>query len=261
MEWTEEVISRLQELWQQGLSTAEIGRQLNITKNAVVGKAHRLGLPARPSPIRKAVQASEVDAGDVSASSVPVKKDRRRTSAVRAASAKEKSGGVPDPITPSAESADAAVIAEAPPSPAARIDVILTSQTKAPESVTPKPLTPAPAARISETPAPPVRPAVARVSPPAAPTKPKAVPSGRAEEDTEEQKPAITTAAAVKQTLRSVLGDPSPRRGPSCCWPIGDPGTPGFHFCGAKPLPGKPYCAEHAALAYVKLRDRRDSVA
>ncbi|NVN40949.1 GcrA family cell cycle regulator, partial [Ameyamaea chiangmaiensis] len=57
MEWTEELIARLRALWQEGLSTAEIGRQLEITKNAVVGKAHRLGLPPRPSPIRR--QASE----------------------------------------------------------------------------------------------------------------------------------------------------------------------------------------------------------
>lgn len=34
------------------LSTAEIGRQMHITKNAVVGQAHRLNLPGRPSPIR-----------------------------------------------------------------------------------------------------------------------------------------------------------------------------------------------------------------
>ena len=44
MEWTDEIVARLRELWAQGLSTAEIGRQLNVTKNAVVGKAHRLGL-------------------------------------------------------------------------------------------------------------------------------------------------------------------------------------------------------------------------
>ncbi|MDT8870090.1 GcrA family cell cycle regulator [Komagataeibacter rhaeticus] len=57
MEWTEETIARLRDLWQQGLSTAEIGRQLSVTKNAVVGKAHRLGLKPRPSPIRRAARA------------------------------------------------------------------------------------------------------------------------------------------------------------------------------------------------------------
>jgi GcrA cell cycle regulator len=53
MEWAEETITRLRMLWDEGLSTAEIGRRLGVTKNAVVGKAHRLDLPARPSPIRR----------------------------------------------------------------------------------------------------------------------------------------------------------------------------------------------------------------
>ncbi|WP_261310215.1 GcrA family cell cycle regulator, partial [Gluconacetobacter entanii] len=59
MEWTEETIARLRDLWQQGLSTAEIGRQLSVTKNAVVGKAHRLGLKPRPSPIRRGAKADK----------------------------------------------------------------------------------------------------------------------------------------------------------------------------------------------------------
>jgi GcrA cell cycle regulator len=53
MEWAEETIGRLRTLWDEGLSTAEIGRRLGVSKNAVVGKAHRLDLPARPSPIRR----------------------------------------------------------------------------------------------------------------------------------------------------------------------------------------------------------------
>src|SRR5579872_4291029 len=53
MEWAEETIIRLRALWDEGLSTAEIGRRLGVTKNAVVGKSHRLDLPARPSPIRR----------------------------------------------------------------------------------------------------------------------------------------------------------------------------------------------------------------
>ncbi|MDQ5955521.1 MAG: GcrA cell cycle regulator [Patescibacteria group bacterium] len=44
---------RLRDLCDEGLSTAEIGRRLGISKNAIVGKAHRLDLTARPSPIRR----------------------------------------------------------------------------------------------------------------------------------------------------------------------------------------------------------------
>jgi GcrA cell cycle regulator len=53
MDWSEEQIGRLRSLWSEGHSTAEIGRRMGISKNAVVGKAHRLNLSARPSPIRR----------------------------------------------------------------------------------------------------------------------------------------------------------------------------------------------------------------
>jgi GcrA cell cycle regulator len=60
MEWSDEVISQLRALWAEGHSTAEIGRRLGVTKNAIVGKAHRLDLPARPSPIRRDPDAAPV---------------------------------------------------------------------------------------------------------------------------------------------------------------------------------------------------------
>jgi GcrA cell cycle regulator len=47
----------------------------------------------------------------------------------------------------------------------------------------------------------------------------------------------------------------------SCCWPIGEPGTKSFRFCSGDAVAGKPYCQEHAQLAYVKVRDRRDEAA
>ena len=53
MSWNEQNVSRLRELWDQGLPTAQIGKLLGFTKNAVVGKAHRIGLERRPSPIRR----------------------------------------------------------------------------------------------------------------------------------------------------------------------------------------------------------------
>lgn len=49
--WTDEKITALRELWASGMPTAEIGRELKVSKGAVVGKAHRLDLDARPSPI------------------------------------------------------------------------------------------------------------------------------------------------------------------------------------------------------------------
>ena len=53
MPWDESNVTRLKELWDQGLPTAQIGKLLGFTKNAVVGKAHRIGLERRPSPIRR----------------------------------------------------------------------------------------------------------------------------------------------------------------------------------------------------------------
>lgn len=55
-DWIPTRISVLIALWDEGITTAEIGRRLGVTKNAVVGKAHRLGLPQRrpsapPKPV------------------------------------------------------------------------------------------------------------------------------------------------------------------------------------------------------------------
>ncbi|AHI26595.1 GcrA cell cycle regulator [Komagataeibacter xylinus] len=202
MEWTEETIARLRDLWQQGLSTAEIGRQLSVTKNAVVGKAHRLGLKPRPSPIRRAAKAAPAPATEA-------------------------------PVAPA--------VAESAP-------------------VAPKPeVTAAPAA--TAVPAPEKAPAKAQAAPVAAPQpKPATTPPVAEDAAPEPRAARAQPRAAAKSALRPV-SEPRRRSSQSCCWPLGDPGTPGFHFCGATPLPGKPYCAEHAQLAYVKLRDRRDNVA
>jgi GcrA cell cycle regulator len=173
MEWNEEIVARLRGLWSEGLSTAEIGRRMGISKNAVVGKAHRLNLPPRPSPIRRDGAA----AGAVPPRSAPP----RRTTG---------------PTLPPLPAAPSEVVA-APVAPAAAVVV-------------------APAAR------------------PAAPV------------------------------ARPVAVRPAPFRSgrmTSCCWPIGEPGTKSFHFCDAEAMAGKPYCAAHAQLAYVKVRDRRDEAA
>lgn len=46
-EWTPQVTAILIALWDEGLTTSKIGERLGITKNAVIGKVHRLGLPKR----------------------------------------------------------------------------------------------------------------------------------------------------------------------------------------------------------------------
>ena len=51
--WTDERLEELKKLWVQGLSISQIGEALGVSRNAIAGKAHRMGLPKRPSPISK----------------------------------------------------------------------------------------------------------------------------------------------------------------------------------------------------------------
>ncbi|MDF7673572.1 GcrA family cell cycle regulator [Acetobacteraceae bacterium ESL0709] len=227
MDWTDDLIARLRELWSQGLSTAEIGRQLAITKNAVVGKAHRLGLPPRPSPIRNK-NAQEENAA------VPA---QRKSAAPRKKKAKE------PPVEKRVENESERVEKPQKPGPAktkkvdeGQIALPLESKkvaAKKPDSVKEKVEK---ESRKEEKKA---------VSPKEKTKKAKAEPA-----------PEIKPIVRPKR-VRDIMESPL-KRGPSCQWPFGDPGTPDFHFCGAKPLPGKPYCAEHAAIAYVRIRDRRE---
>src|SRR5256885_15297496 len=53
MSWTDERIDRLKELWSQGITASQIAEALGgVSRNAVIGKAHRLGLQSRPSPVK-----------------------------------------------------------------------------------------------------------------------------------------------------------------------------------------------------------------
>lgn len=51
--WTEDRLTDLTRLWGEGLSITQIGLALGVSRNAVVGKVHRMGLPKRQSPIVK----------------------------------------------------------------------------------------------------------------------------------------------------------------------------------------------------------------
>ena len=157
MDWPQERTDRLHVLWDEGHSTVEIGRRLGVSKNAVVGKAHRLDLPPRPSPIKRDPNA--------------IPKDRKPVRYRKVAT-----------LAPLASVA-------AKPFPIQHPKIILPHD---------------------------------------------AVPPG----------------ATFKLRVR-----------PECCWPIGEPCTRSFRFCDREPVPGKPYCTEHARLAYVKVRDRREDAA
>ena len=77
MSWTDERIELLRRSWESGMTASQIAETLGegVSRNAVIGKAHRLGLQARPSPVRAGetlapdvpapVAAEEAVAGDV----------------------------------------------------------------------------------------------------------------------------------------------------------------------------------------------------
>ncbi len=51
--WNEKNLERLKKLWDEGLPITKIGLELGVSRNSIAGKAHRLGLPKRNSPISK----------------------------------------------------------------------------------------------------------------------------------------------------------------------------------------------------------------
>ncbi len=76
MSWTDERIDQLKTMWEKGMTASQIAEELGgVSRNAVIGKAHRLGLQSRPSPVKgsdgdgaRAVRKPPVTAA---ASSVP----------------------------------------------------------------------------------------------------------------------------------------------------------------------------------------------
>ncbi|WP_370171942.1 GcrA family cell cycle regulator [Sphingobium abikonense] len=53
MSWTDERIDQLKAMWERGLTASQIAEELGgVSRNAVIGKAHRLGLQSRPSPVK-----------------------------------------------------------------------------------------------------------------------------------------------------------------------------------------------------------------
>ncbi len=210
MEWNEETISRLRNLWQEGHSTAEIGRRMSITKNAVVGKAHRLTLPPRPSPIRKGL-ATVPGAPASARTGLP----QRPAASFRAAATRQ--GPAREPV----RAEPMRLVAEASSGPARGYSAFSGAAVESRSNVTTL-------------------------------RRPATAPDAR--ERTRE--PGVDNDQGGYRSL----GRSEPRRrGLACCWPLGEPGTKQFRFCGGDPIPGKPYCTEHAQLAYVKLRDRRDT--
>ena len=216
MSWTEERIDKLTRMWEGGSTASQIAEELGgVSRNAVIGKAHRLGLKSRPSPVKAAERAEE-----------PAPAPRP----VRAAPPPPPP---PPPVAAPVEPPAPRVVAPAP----------------APRPVAPAPVaapTPAPvAATEGDAPVAPPQPRIVSVGPggflrqgpgdqqaPIPPAPPRRL------------VPAKPSPEIADKTSLLDLNDRI------CRWPMGHPGEPDFHFCGEKVNPGFPYCVEHCGRAY-----------
>lgn len=89
MIWTDEAVEELKRMWDRGMTTGQIAKALNVTKNSIIGKVHRLCLTARPSPIKK-VPAKKAPAAKKE-NSKPVKESRKPSIATPVTKKEEKS--------------------------------------------------------------------------------------------------------------------------------------------------------------------------
>ena len=103
MSWTDERIERLKTMWTSGSTASQIADDLGgVSRNAVIGKAHRLGLEARPSPVKAGEEKDKV----------------KKAAAPKTAAASAKSSSAPKTEAPAAAAAAAEVApGDAPPGP------------------------------------------------------------------------------------------------------------------------------------------------
>ncbi|MGQ0610208.1 MAG: GcrA family cell cycle regulator [Paracoccaceae bacterium] len=207
MSWTDERVETLKRMWAEGQSASQIAKELgSVTRNAVIGKVHRLGLSNRAGSPDKAEAEADL------------------SSALR-----------PDPA-PKAEP-PAPPRAEPAPRPAAAPAAAAT--TTAPERPA------APAAATNVTPIP-LRKAIIPAGQPLPPQpslneiSPEALASVR---EVEKRAKRLTLMELTERT---------------CKWPVGDPATDDFWFCGLPSVAGKPYCEAHVGVAFQPMSARRD---
>ncbi|MBM6576076.1 hypothetical protein KCP91_06800 [Microvirga sp. SRT01] len=225
MSWTDERIDTLKTMWEAGQTASQIAEALGqgVSRNAVIGKAHRLGLQARPSPVRAN------DSAATAAAAAPT----------------------PAPM-PAAAPPPAPVVAAAPPPPPVAAPVAAPPRAAAPEIEDEDEAEEAAPAVVAAPPAPPqpimrsvgpggfLRQAPGEQQPPIAPAPPRRL------------VPAKPSAEIAGKTSLLDLNDRI------CKWPLGHPGEPDFHFCGEKVNPGFPYCVDHCGHAYQAQLPRRD---
>lgn len=209
MSWTDERIGTLKKLWEGGSTASQIAEELGgVSRNAVIGKAHRLGLKSRPSPVK---------GGGKNA-------DAKKPAAKPAVKKAAKPATRPAPARTQA--------AKHPPRPVAPIASHATPEGKdIPSQPMPNPSTSLPKI-VSVGPGGFLRQGPGDQQPPIPPAPPRRL------------VPAKPSPEIADKTSLLDLSDKV------CRWPMGHPGEPDFHFCGAPVNPGFPYCVEHCGRAF-----------
>ena len=188
--WDNATLKKLKALTGKGLSTAEIGKRLGLSKNAVVGKLNRLGWNSKAT-------GATADAPKAA----PANKNAKTTTTKKAAA-----------------------------TPAAKVPKKTTSTASVKKA-------PAKAASTKD-----AKPAKGT----AKKTMPKAVNTTK---DTSDKKSLNKNLAMHQRIIQHSLEMASLKPN-QCRWPIGDPDSEHFHFCGETVFVGKPYCYEHCKQAY-----------
>ena len=235
MSWTEERIATLAKMWESGMTASQIAEELGgISRNAVIGKAHRLGLQSRPSPVKS---------NDAAKTAAPAPKPAAPEPAPAVAAPPPpapKPAPVPPP-EPKPEPVAAAPVENDPFTPLPEED-----QADDVEDEEEEEDAPAAAPRRAE------------------PVMRSVGPGGFLRQNPGEQSAPLTPApprrlvpARPSDAIagKTTLLDLNDR---ICKWPIGHPGEPDFHFCGEKVNPGFPYCVAHCGHAYQAQWPRRD---
>lgn len=184
MSWTDDRVEILKKMWGEGQSASQIAKELGgVTRNAVIGKVHRLGLSNRAASGAAAAPKPEP---------------------------KAKPEAKPKPA-PKPEKPEMKTEAAAPPRSnlPARKQIIPAGQ----------PLPPQPSAN--------------EISP-----------------------EALAKVNEVEKKAKKIgLMELTER---TCKWPVGDPATEDFWFCGLPVKQGKPYCEAHVGVAFQPMSARRD---
>ena len=228
MSWTEERIEQLKDMWAKGATASQIADELGgVSRNAVIGKAHRLGLEARPSPVKS---GEDKGAKDSVTADAPAPSDDGPFGSDNDVDA---DGSGPAPIRATTKSPIASVLEAATPMP------VVPSAPTEPQRPQPMKLDPNMVYR-SVGPGGFIRQGPGDTQAPIPPAPPRRL------------VPAKPNAEMKSKTGLLELNDRI------CKWPMGHPGEPDFHFCGEQSNPGFPYCVAHCGVAYQAQLPRRD---